>query len=80
MPTVLRREGFVIRIYTDDHAPAHVHVIRAEHEVIIHLGEVTTKPWVRENKGMRQQAMREALRIVAEHQAELLDAWSHIHG
>ena len=80
MPTVLRSHGFVVRIYTDDHAPAHVHVVQAEHEVIINLGDASTKPWVRENKGMRRQVMREALQIVAEHQDDLLEAWRRIHG
>ena len=80
MPTVLRRDGFVVRIYTDDHAPAHAHVIQAEHEVIINLGDADTKPWVRDNRGMRRQAMREALKIVAEQQDDLLQAWRRIHG
>ena len=29
MPTVLRRDGFDVMIYTHDHAPAHVHVWKA---------------------------------------------------
>jgi len=29
MPTVLREEGFEVRIYTLDHPPAHVHVAKA---------------------------------------------------
>ncbi|MGE3536199.1 MAG: DUF4160 domain-containing protein [Candidatus Tectimicrobiota bacterium] len=70
----------MIRIYTDDHPPAHGHGIRAEHEVTINLGDTTTRPALRDNKGMRQHAVREALRIVAEQQAELLAAWRQIHG
>jgi hypothetical protein len=29
MPTVLRDEGFEVRIYTSDHPPPHVHVAKA---------------------------------------------------
>ena len=29
MPTVLREDGFEVRIYTFDHPPPHVHVAKA---------------------------------------------------
>ena len=29
MPTLIRHEGFEVRIYTLDHSPAHVHVFKA---------------------------------------------------
>ena len=29
MPTVIREDGFEVRIYTFDHPPAHVHVAKA---------------------------------------------------
>ena len=66
-------------IYTDDHPPAHVHVFRAGEEVIINLGDEVTKPEIRENKGMSNRGMRNALRIVAENQLFLLVEWRRIH-
>ena len=44
MPTVLRERGFDIMIYLNDHPPPHVHVFRAEGEVVINLGEGETPP------------------------------------
>lgn len=79
MPTVLRQEGFEVRIYFDDHEPPHVHVIKAGEEIVVNLGDETTKPWIRENKGMRQKDMRGALRIVAEYQPHLIAEWRRIH-
>lgn len=34
MPTVLQQDGFSVMIYTRDHMPRHVHVFRAESEVV----------------------------------------------
>ena len=78
MPTVLRQEGFALRIYFDDHDPAHVHVVKSDKEVVISLGDETTRPWIRTNKGMRQKDMRRSL-IVAEHQSFLIAHWRSIN-
>lgn len=55
MPTVLRESGFNFRIYTDDHEPSHVHVIKAGKEAVITLGSETIRPIVRENYGMNKR-------------------------
>jgi hypothetical protein len=52
VPAVLRKDGFNFMIYVDDHEPMHAHVKKAGKEVIINLGDETTKPYERENKGM----------------------------
>ncbi|MBW4681744.1 MAG: DUF4160 domain-containing protein [Microcoleus vaginatus WJT46-NPBG5] len=44
MPTVLKKDGFSIRIYPNDHLPSHVHVCKAEGEAKIHLGSETECP------------------------------------
>jgi len=41
MPTVLREDGFEVRIYTFDHPPAHVHVAKAGAIVRIELATRT---------------------------------------
>ena len=79
MPTVLRQEGFALRIYFDDHDPAHVHVVKSDKEVVISLGDETARPWIRRNKGMRQKDMRRSLKIVAEHQSFLIAQWRSIN-
>ena len=37
MPTVLTKNGFKVRIYLNDHLPAHVHVFKAGGEAKINL-------------------------------------------
>jgi len=80
MPTVLRKNGFRFQIYTDDHEPAHTHVFKAGKEVVISLGDETTKPWVRENKGMKKTSENQAVIIAADHQDFLLEKWREFHG
>lgn len=75
MPTVLRIKGFEFRIYTDDHAPAHCHIHKAGTEIIISLNPVT----IRQNKGMSRRNARDAVTLVEDHQAFLLEAWKTIH-
>lgn len=80
MPTVLRRAGFEVRIYTDDHAPAHVHVIKAGERLAMNLGSDVEAPSIRENVNMKVQEARRAVRIVEENQEYLLQRWREIHG
>lgn len=80
MPTVLRQDGFDVMIYTDDHPPAHVHVLKAGGEVIINLGDEKTVPSVRQNKRMPWRDERRALIIIGDRQQELLARWREIHG
>lgn len=79
MPTILRKDGFRVVIYFDDHLPSHVHVISADSEVKISLGDANTSSEITEYRGKRSVAVR-ALELVISHQRELLDAWSEIHG
>jgi hypothetical protein len=80
MATVLRESGFNCRIYSDDHEPAHVHVVKAGVEVVIDLGDDDNDPSIRETKGMRVVDVNKAFRIVIQHQGYLLEKWSEIHG
>jgi hypothetical protein len=80
MPTILRKNGFEVMIYTNDHHPAHVHIFKAEGEVIIFLGNAHTPPMVRENIGMNCRHERAALMLVGEHQDDFLKAWRRTHG
>jgi hypothetical protein len=42
MATVLRRDGFDFRIYTKDHEPGHVHIVKAGEVVIVVLTNPVT--------------------------------------
>jgi hypothetical protein len=80
MPTIYRQNGFEVMIYTNDHRPAHVHIFKADGEVIIYLGSDITPPKVRTNIGMGHNDERRALIIVAENNEAFWEEWRRIHG
>ena len=81
MPTVLQIDGFKVRILTNDHEPAHVHVVRAGGEAKIRLGLKGEAPeLLRISKGMTDREAAKAYGIVIEHNEELIQKWSEIHG
>lgn len=85
MPTVITQDGFEVVIYTrDEHLPPHVHVWKAEGEVVINLGDINTGPEIHEVNGMPIRDARKALNIVEDNQNHLLarwnEIWRQIHG
>ncbi|NJN59021.1 MAG: DUF4160 domain-containing protein [Leptolyngbyaceae cyanobacterium SL_5_9] len=80
MPTLLRRDGFEIRMYFNDHDPPHVHVFRAGGQAKIGLGRLGVSPNLLLVQGMSNKDAREAIIIVIEHQIELLAKWEEWNG
>lgn len=80
MPTLINKDGFQVIIWTDDHEPAHVHIFRAEFEMIVCLGDESTAVSVREIYGMRGRNFRNALKLIIENQTFLLEKRREIHG
>jgi Domain of unknown function (DUF4160) len=83
MPTIIRVDGFRVVIYPNDHIPAHVHVVKGSGEVRIDLGSIEAEilPSIMSISGkISDKDVVKALRLVAEHQSELLDEWGKIHG
>jgi Domain of unknown function (DUF4160) len=80
MPTVLRQDGYEIRIYINDHVPSHVHIVKADVAAIINLGDENTAPEIDENFRMKKGDLKKALRIVEDNQEFLLEQWRQIHG
>jgi hypothetical protein len=76
MPTILRVDGFDVRINTADHEPAHVHVYKAGGMAKIYLEPV----FVKSRMGMSARMAAQAELIVADHRGMLLKAWREIHG
>lgn len=78
MPTILRLDGFRFLIYQGDaeHAPAHVHAIKAGQMVVIDLTTVS----VRDIQGMGRTDVRAAVRITGDNLALLVSAWRRING
>ena len=69
MSTIHREAGFEVLIYLNDHRPAHVHVFKAEGEVVVFLGDTGSLPQIRENIGMSGRDERAVLVLVGEHQS-----------
>ena len=77
MPTVLRRVGFDVKIYFNDHAPPHVHVIRQSGEARIGLIPVM----ILGTHGLSQKKeVAKAKQLVEEEKEFLLRKWMDLHG
>ncbi|MCE7029358.1 DUF4160 domain-containing protein [Jiella avicenniae] len=78
MVTVLRAGGLAVRIYKDDHPPAHVHVVGDGVAKIDLVG--ADGPELVWAKGMTRAEVRRAVALVVENRFKLLSAWRDIHG
>ncbi|MBW4650297.1 MAG: DUF4160 domain-containing protein [Kastovskya adunca ATA6-11-RM4] len=75
----MKKDGFSVRIYTNDHLPSHVHVIKAGGEAKINLGSETEDPSLIQIWNMSDGDVKKALQLIFVHQTELLKKWSEIH-
>ena len=80
MATILRIEGYVVRIWSNDHLPSHVHVFKGDGECVINLLGQNNQPELREIHGMKRKEVVKAIKIVVEHQKQLISEWKRIHG
>ena len=80
MPKVWEEEGFRFYVYYNDHAPSHVHVEKAEGEVLFFLGDARTKPSIREVRKMPFANVKKAFSIAVREQQRLIAHWRRIHG
>lgn len=79
MVTVLRAGGLRVVTYLNDHLPAHVHVF-GDGEAKINLLGADSAPDLVWADGMTRAEVRRAMRLVAGHQAGLLQRWRDMHG
>jgi hypothetical protein len=80
VPTFLRFGSYRVAIYTNDHRPAHVHVVGAGCEAVFHLHCPGGPPELREALELSAQELN---RIAAQLQADLAmlcRSWRKIHG
>jgi len=82
MPTVLRVDGFraIIFLPPREHGPAHVHVLKANGEIVIELATDDEPQRVRDVYGMTGRDVIRAFRIVEDHSAMLWTEWRKYHG
>ena len=77
MPTLIRHEGFEIRIYTLDHPPPHVHAFKAGAVMKIDLLTCMVAEVVGQ---ISDRDVRRAERLVADNIEALRRAWERLHG
>ena len=80
MPTVTRFDGLRVVIYTDDHRPAHVHVIGRGCEAIFRLVGSASPSELRENFGFSRTEIARIRRRLDTDMPILTAAWESIHG
>ena len=79
MVTIHRAHGLSVVIFSNDHEPAHVHVIGDGHAKINLVGK-EGMPELIWADGMKRGDVRRALALVVEHRGEFLMRWKEIHG
>ncbi len=80
MPTVYRFSNCRVFIYSNDHAPAHVHVICANKEAVFDLlcGERSERK-LRDNKGFSKTEVNAIYKELCSVMPTLCKHWSDIH-
>jgi hypothetical protein len=79
MSTVLRINGFKVRIRTNDHPPPHVHVFKGDGQIKINIGSETEPAEMVRVWGMTRSDAKRALAIVEENKMYLLGNWRKYH-
>jgi hypothetical protein len=72
---VYNGDGFSVHIWPNDHAPAHVHVYRAEGLAVVNLLTLG----IREAYDMKPADLRRAVAIVEANRKGFLQKWREIH-
>jgi len=80
MVTVQTINGIRVVIYSNDHRPAHVHVISDEHEAVFKLNCPSGPPTLRQNFGFSAAQLRKILAALITNLPHLCAEWSRIHG
>ncbi len=80
MPTVLRVLGARVSIRTNDHGPAHVHVVRGGSEALFYLNCPGGPPTLRENYRFSRSELNELQAELEAVIGHLCNEWRKIHG
>ena len=80
MPTVIVEDGFRLVIFTHDHGPAHVHVIKNRSQIRIILGAGNKLPRLDEVIGkIGNKDVQKAYSLVLKHHGKLIATWKKYH-
>jgi hypothetical protein len=73
MPVIQRFDGFVIRMYFEDHNPPHVHVVGPDFEALVSIGDLAVFAGA-----IPPKFDREALGWIAANKSSLLVKWEEM--
>jgi len=73
MPVLQRFDGFVIRMYFEDHNPPHVHVVGPDFEAHVSIGDLAILAGE-----IPPKFSREALNWIAANKSSLLAKWEEM--
>lgn len=79
MPTVDKIDGLDVRIYPNDHRPAHVHIIGGGCEAVFNLNCPEGQPELRENYGFPPRKLSKIKAELTSRLTKLCAEWSKIH-
>lgn len=80
MATIHRLLEFRFVIHSNDHDPAHVHLISGDGHAKVQLFGTNGEPEVERISGIRQHRLRRLVKEVLENREEFLKRWEEIHG
>lgn len=80
MVTVFRVRSIRVVIYSNDHAPAHVHAIGPDCEAKVALGEEGEHPRLVTNDGLTRSELELVLTAIGEQLELLRQRWREVHG
>ena len=77
MGKILEENGFRVYIYSNDHPPMHVHILKGSSEAKVHLVGTTTEPelLIKDNYGFKSQELTKILKIVEQHYGYIKQRW-----
>lgn len=73
MAKILEERGYRFYIYSNDHPPVHVHVLKGGSEAKVHL---EPELLVKDNYGFKSQELRQILVLVDRHYNYIKQQWN----
>ena len=72
MSKILEERGYRVYIYSNDHPPIHVHVLKGGSEAKVHL---EPELLIKDNYGFKSQELKQILTIVDQHYEYIKQRW-----
>ena len=72
MAKIVEERGYRVYIYSNDHPPVHVHVLKGDSEAKVHLEPELS---IKDNYGFKSQELRQILTIIDQHYDAIKQQW-----